>query len=56
MNYQQLLKKVAKEFHTTPKEVEIEIRKAIRAAGYDISPEAFISLCVAKVRQDNKPY
>ena len=52
MNYKKMLQLVAKEYNTTPDEVEAEINEAIKAAGLDMSPQLFISLCVAKVRKD----
>ena len=52
MNYKRMLQLVAKEYHTTPDEVEAEIKEAIKAAGLDMSPQLFISLCVAKVKKD----
>ena len=52
MNYKRMLQLVAKEYHTTPEEVEAEIKEAIKAAGLDMSPQLFISLCVAKVKKD----
>lgn len=50
--YDMLLKSVAQEFHTTPLEVEREIKEAIAAAGYDMSPQIFIALCAAKVKSE----
>ena len=52
MNYKRMLQLVAKEYHTTPEEVEAEIKEAIQAAGLDMSPQLFISLCVAKGKKD----
>ncbi len=52
MSYQKILKQVAKENNTTPKEVDAEIRKAIEMAGYDIEPALFISLVATKVKKD----
>ena len=52
MNYKRMLQLVAKEYHTTPDEVEAEIKEAIKAAGLDMSPQLFISLCVAKIKKD----
>ena len=52
MNYKRMLQLVAKEYHTTPDEVEAEIKEAIKAAGLDMSPQMFIALCVAKVKKD----
>ena len=50
MNYKQMLKIIAKTHNTTPEEVDREMRAAIKTAGYDISPEVFISLVVGKVK------
>ena len=52
MNYKKLLKAVAAEYNTTPKEVEKEIKNAIIAAGYDMEPELFIALATAKVKSE----
>ena len=49
MSYKKLLKVVAAEHNTTPKEVDREMRAAIKAAGYDMEPELFIALVAAKV-------
>lgn len=54
MNYKLMLQMVAKEYHTTPAEVEAEIKEAIKAAGLDMSPQLFIALCVAKIKKDYK--
>ena len=52
MNYKRMIQLVAKEYNTTPDEVEAEIKEAVKAAGLDMSPQLFISLCVAKVKKD----
>ena len=52
MDYKTLLQTVADEYKTTPKEVEDEIKNAIKAAGYNITPQLFISLCTAKAIDD----
>jgi hypothetical protein len=52
MSYQKLLKQVAKEHNTTPKEVENEIKNAIRCVGYDIEPVEFIALISSKVKSE----
>ena len=52
MDYKTILQAVAEEYKTTPREVEKEIENAIKAAGYDISPQLFISLCAAKAIDD----
>ncbi len=36
----------------TPKEVDNEMRAAIKAAGYDMEPELFIVLAAAKVNSE----
>ncbi len=51
MGYQRLLEKIAKENNTTPKEVEKEMREALKAAGYDIEPAVFIALAASKVKK-----
>lgn len=50
MNYKMMLQLVANEHKTTPEEVEKEIKEAIKAAGYDMTPQVFIALCAAKVK------
>jgi len=52
MGYRKLLKAVAKQENTTPKEVDREIRAAIKAAGLDMHPATFIAMCAAKVKKD----
>lgn len=52
MSYKSLIKKVAKEHNTTSKEVDYEIREAIKAAGLDMSPEEFIAMGVARVKEE----
>ncbi|MBQ7596552.1 MAG: hypothetical protein IJU45_07805 [Clostridia bacterium] len=52
MNFEKLMKQAAAEYNTTCEEVETEIRKAIRAAGYDMEPEIFIALAAAKVNDE----
>lgn len=51
MRYQRLLEQVAKENNTTPEKVENEMRKALKAAGYDIEPAVFIALAASKVKK-----
>ena len=50
MEYKRLLQTVADEYKTTPEEVEKEIKEAIRSVGLDITPQLFIAICVAKVK------
>ena len=54
MTYKKLLRRLAREFHTTPEAVDKEMRAAIKAAGCNLSPQAFITLCSAKVKKDYK--
>lgn len=51
MNYKNLIKQVAKEYHTSPDEVDSEIRAAIKAAGLDMEPAEFIAMVAMKVTQ-----
>ena len=51
MSYQKLLKQVAKEYNTTPKEIDSEMRTALQMAGYDIEPSMFIALATAKAKK-----
>ena len=41
----------AKENNSTPEKVEIEMRKALQLAGYDIEPAIFIALAASKVKK-----
>lgn len=52
MDFQELLKLTAEEYGTTPSEVEKEMKKAIKAAGLDLSPQIFISLCIDRIKKD----
>lgn len=54
MSYNKLLKKVAKEHKTSKKQVDTEIRKAIKMAGYDIEPDEFIAMLTLKVKNQIK--
>lgn len=59
MRYEKLLEIIAQENNTTPKEVDKEIREAIKSAGLDMPPELFIALNAAKVKDDinnHKPW
>lgn len=49
MQYKRLLEKIAEQYHTTPAEADKEIKRAIKAAGYDMPPELFIALAARKV-------
>jgi len=51
MSYKSLIKRVASEHNTTPKEVDREIRNAIKEAGLDMEPAAFIAMCTEKVKE-----
>ncbi len=50
MRYKQILKSVAAEHNTTEKEVDKEIRKAIKASGLNMEPMEFIRLTTAMVK------
>ena len=52
MDFNELLKLTAEEYGTTPSEVEKEMKMAIRAAGLNISPQMFISLCIDRIKKD----
>ncbi len=52
MNYKRMLQLVAKEYNTTPEDVEKEIKNAIKIAGYDIEPQLFIALCAINAMDD----
>ena len=52
MDFNELLKLTAEEYGTTPSEVEKEMKEAIKAAGLDLSPQIFISLCIDRIKKD----
>ncbi len=52
MSYKKILKKVAKEYNTTAKEVDREIHEAIKEAGLNITPAAFITLASAIAKHE----
>ena len=52
MDFKELLKLTAEEYGTTPSEVEKEMKEAIKAAGLDLSPQIFISLCIDRIKKD----
>ena len=54
MNYDQLIKAVAKEHSTDPKIVEAEMKNAIRAAGYDMEVKDFILMARTMVLKNIK--
>ena len=45
MRYQWIIETIAKEYNTTPEEVDAEMRKAVLEAGYLMSPRAFLAMC-----------
>ena len=47
MTTNNIYERVAEQYHTTPEEVEKEIKKALELADVDMDPEAFI-VAVAK--------
>lgn len=51
MNYKNLIKQIAEIHNTTPNEVDTQIRKAIRDAGYDLEPKEFILMIMQKVKK-----
>ena len=52
MSYKSIIKQVAKEYGTTPQEVDAEIRKAIKLTGLEITPDTFIALNAAKAKME----
>lgn len=50
MTYKKLLKNIAEEYNTTSKEVENQIKLAIKMAGYNMQPEEFIIMLTQKVK------
>ncbi|MDE5604320.1 MAG: sporulation initiation factor Spo0A C-terminal domain-containing protein [Eubacterium sp.] len=51
MTYKQILNKVAKEYDTTPEEVEKEMKSALELAGYSCSVKSFIAMTASMVLQ-----
>ncbi len=51
-SYENILVELAKEYKTSPDEIEREMKEAIRLSGFDLSPELFISLCATKVKAE----
>lgn len=51
MNYKKILDIIAKEHHTTPEDVEKEIRNALQLAGYDVDPSIVVALIKLKVEK-----
>ena len=54
MQYKQILQAIAKEYNTTSAEVDKEIRKAIKLAGYDISPAEFLDFAKTTLFKENE--
>ncbi len=52
MHYKKLINEIAAKHGVTPKEVDTEIRRAIKLSGYDMKPEVFISMLIQKVKQE----
>ena len=54
MRYQWIIETIAKEYNTTPEEVDAEMRKAVLEAGYLMSPRAFLAMCCDKLHSEFK--
>ena len=53
MNYSQILKTIAKQEGCSPKEIEKEMKKALKSAGLSCSPRTFISQAARQIK--NQP-
>lgn len=51
MNYQEILEQIAREHNTASEEIEAEMRKTLRLAGYDIEPAMFIAIATTKAEK-----
>ena len=51
MNYKIITEQIAADNDTTAKEVEEEMKKALKAAGLDIEPDMFISLISSGIKK-----
>ncbi len=51
MTYKDLLESAAREFNTTPDEIEKEMSAAVKSAGLNISPELFIALAAQETKK-----
>ena len=51
MNYNDILKAIAKKYNTTPKQVETEMKLAIRSAGLNVSVQDFILKSTLQIKQ-----
>ena len=49
MDYKELLKDLSNRHHTSPTEVDREIRNAIKEAGFQMSAEEFIAMASKNV-------
>ena len=51
MNYEKIIKQIARENNVSSKCVENEMKKAIAGAGYDIPVKLFVELCAISVEK-----
>ena len=51
MTYKDILESAAREFNTTPDEIEKEMSAAVKSAGLNISPELFIALAAQETKK-----
>lgn len=52
MEYNEIIEIIAKTENITPREVDSEIRSAIKVKGLDIQPSLFINICAEIVKDD----
>ena len=52
MTYKKIIKEIAKNNNTSKKEVETQMRSALKASGINISPELVIELIASKIKKD----
>ena len=53
MRYQRIIETIAKQYNTTPEEVDEEMRKAVLEAGFLMSPRAFLAMCCDKLHLES---
>lgn len=51
MNYEEVLKQIAKKYNISTKEVEQEMQKALNLAGYNIEPKIFIASAIVELKK-----
>lgn len=52
MKYEKIIREIAKKHNTTKKEVDSQIRFALKNSGIDLSPEIVIEIAAQKIKKD----